>query len=101
MPTSQARHNPTVASVSDGVLTVMTLSKMPVKARREYLGRPPCPKCGILIIAAEASQFMGDKQIRHKWSCDECGHEFHTLISLSAEPQSSGSQTLSSPTPRQ
>jgi DNA-directed RNA polymerase subunit M/transcription elongation factor TFIIS len=73
----------------------MIWGKMPVKAQKQYLGGSSCPKCGSLIIAAEASQFMGDKQIRHKWSCDECGYEFHTLISLSAETQSSGSQALS------
>ena len=74
----------------------MTSIKMPMKARKGYFGGPACPKCGDLIVAAEASEFMGDEQIRHKWSCDECGYEFHTLISLSAGTPSSGGQTISS-----
>jgi predicted RNA-binding Zn-ribbon protein involved in translation (DUF1610 family) len=95
MLTSQARHIPTVTDEADGVLSVMTSTKMFMKAREGYLGGPPCPKCGSLIIAAEASEFMSNEQIHHKWSCDECGYEFHTLVGLSAGIKSSGSQTLS------
>jgi hypothetical protein len=82
LSTPQARHNPTVALETDGVLTVMTWSKVPIKARGEDLVGPPCPKRGFLIIAAEASEFLSEEQIRNKWSCDECGYEFHTVVSL-------------------
>jgi hypothetical protein len=53
-------------------------------AQERYLGGLSCPKCGGLIIAPEASEFISDEQIRHAWSCDECDYEFQTLIRFPA-----------------
>jgi Zn ribbon nucleic-acid-binding protein len=53
-------------------------------AQERYLGGPSCPKCGGLIIAPETSELMSDEQIRHTWSCDECGYKFQTLIRFPA-----------------
>jgi hypothetical protein len=55
-------------------------------AQERYLGGLSCLKCGGLIIAPEASEFMSDEQIRHAWSCDECDHEFQTLIRFQRSP---------------
>ena len=53
------------------------------KTHDEYLGPPSCPKCGVLILVPESSAYVGDNQIRHGWSCVECGYDFRTIIQLS------------------
>jgi hypothetical protein len=51
-------------------------------AHDRYLGRPSCAKCGELIMAPEASEYMKGGRIRHRWSCDRCDYEFETLTTL-------------------
>jgi hypothetical protein len=51
-------------------------------AHERYSGRPSCPKCGILVIAPEVSEYESSGDIRHTWSCRECDYEFQTLIAL-------------------
>ncbi len=43
---------------------------------------PRCPRCNDMLFAAAASEHVSDKQIRHTWSCDSCGHEFATSVRL-------------------
>jgi DNA-directed RNA polymerase subunit RPC12/RpoP len=50
------------------------------------LRRPKCPGCGSTLLIAEQSVFNPDGRIRHTWSCDDCGKEFVTSISI-APPQ--------------
>jgi RNase P subunit RPR2 len=45
-------------------------------------GRPKCPRCGSVLLVAEESEFNLKGRIRHAWSCDDCGHEFVTSITL-------------------
>jgi len=46
-------------------------------------GRPKCPACGSILLMAEESEFdLDGRRIRHAWSCDDCGHEFVTSITL-------------------
>jgi RNase P subunit RPR2 len=45
-------------------------------------GRPKCPRCGSVLLIAEASEFNLKGCIRHVWSCDDCAHEFATSIRL-------------------
>jgi hypothetical protein len=45
-------------------------------------GRPKCPRCGIVLLIAEVSEFNLKGRIRHAWSCDDCAHEFVTSIAL-------------------
>lgn len=45
-------------------------------------GRPKCPRCGNVLLVAEESEFNLKGRIRHAWTCDECAHEFVTLITL-------------------
>ena len=51
-------------------------------AASRTLGRPRCPRCGSMLLVAEASQFNLAGCIRHAWSCDDCDHEFVTSIRL-------------------
>jgi hypothetical protein len=51
-------------------------------AHERYLGPPSCPKCGIRITAAEASEYVGDGRICHLWLCDDCDYDFRTLVEI-------------------
>jgi RNase P subunit RPR2 len=48
----------------------------------ENLRRPKCPCCGSVLLFAEESRFDARGRIDHKWSCDDCGHRFVTMIRL-------------------
>ena len=45
-------------------------------ARR--LVRPHCPECRDLLFAPAVSVHVNERDVRHWWSCDNCGHEFMT-----------------------
>ena len=45
-----------------------------------YFGRPACPKCGELMMASQSSEYLGGRNVRHKWVCDGCNYRFETLI---------------------
>ena len=53
-----------------------------LRTATEDFGRPNCPHCGSVLLVAEQSEFNLKGRIRHAWSCDDCGHEFVTLIRL-------------------
>ncbi len=46
----------------------------------QNLRRPKCPRCGCVLLIAEASRFDLKGRIDHAWSCDDCGHAFATSI---------------------
>jgi predicted RNA-binding Zn-ribbon protein involved in translation (DUF1610 family) len=48
----------------------------------KHFSRPKCPRCGSLLLVAEESRFNARGRIDHDWSCDDCGNEFATTISL-------------------
>lgn len=39
-----------------------------------------CPACGETVVAAQASEFVDSGEVRHHWTCDDCGHGFSTTI---------------------
>jgi len=43
---------------------------------------PTCPQCNDVLFAATASEHVSEKHVRHVWSCESCGHEFSTFVSL-------------------
>jgi len=47
--------------------------------------KPVCPRCGDMLFAATATEFLGRGHIRHTWSCDTCDHQFWTAVSLPHE----------------
>jgi transcription elongation factor Elf1 len=58
-------------------------SEMPLAFEfRRYLSGPSCPRCGDLLLAAEASEFLSEGRVRHFWACDACGQAFHTAVEL-------------------
>jgi predicted RNA-binding Zn-ribbon protein involved in translation (DUF1610 family) len=44
--------------------------------------RPKCPDCGGIVLVADNARFNLAGRIDHVWSCDDCGNEFVTSISL-------------------
>jgi transposase-like protein len=50
--------------------------------RLDAFGRPNCPRCGSAVHLAERSAFNLNGRIRHSWTCDACGEEFATSISV-------------------
>jgi transposase-like protein len=53
-------------------------------AHERTLGRPSCPRCGVLILVSETSAYVSEDLVRHAWSCIDCGYDFHTLVKLPA-----------------
>jgi hypothetical protein len=49
--------------------------------------RPSCPHCRDILFAATVSVHVSDNDIRHWWSCDTCGHQFMTTVSLARETE--------------
>lgn len=47
--------------------------------------RPACPRCGDMLFAASATEFLGHGEIRNTWSCESCEHEFRTALALPVE----------------
>jgi hypothetical protein len=50
------------------------------QARR--LPFPSCPECHAVMVAAAASALVSERQIRHAWLCEDCGHAFTTTVRL-------------------
>ena len=49
-------------------------------------GRPTieCAQCFQRIYAAEWSEYLDDRHVRHLWACDACGYQFETLVTFPA-----------------
>jgi ribosomal protein S27AE len=60
-------------------MNIQTTYRAPPRAD---LMRPQCPRCGSIVLMAELAAFDPRGRIRHTWSCDDCGHEFVTSISM-------------------
>lgn len=43
---------------------------------------PCCPRCGDHLFAATAAAYFGERAIGHQWSCEACGYEFRTTVTL-------------------
>lgn len=39
-----------------------------------------CAQCGKRIYAAEWSEYLDDRHVRHLWDCEACGYTFETLV---------------------
>ena len=55
-------------------------TRHPAAARR--LTRPLCPGCDDMLVAPALSVHVHQDDIRHWWSCDACGYEFLTLVTV-------------------
>jgi hypothetical protein len=57
----------------------------PARAPYPIFQRPACPRCGDMLFAAYATEFLGHGKILNNWSCETCDHEFRTAIALPIE----------------
>jgi RNase P subunit RPR2 len=44
--------------------------------------RPACPECAEQQFASTVSVHVASSEVRHWWSCENCGHEFMTVVKL-------------------
>ena len=44
--------------------------------------RPACPQCAEQQFASTVSVHVTEVDIRHWWSCENCGHEFITMVRM-------------------
>jgi len=54
----------------------------PPIARR--FGLSCCPNCNDVVLAPAVSEHVNEREIRHLWACEACGHEFTTAVRLKA-----------------
>ena len=38
-----------------------------------------CAQCGTMIYAAEWSEDVDERRVRHLWECEACGYTFETM----------------------
>jgi ribosomal protein S27AE len=63
-------------------MTTGRLSHPDPAGRPYYLDRRACPKCGERLIAAEWSDHVTERCIRSLWTCESCGYQFATSVTL-------------------
>jgi predicted RNA-binding Zn-ribbon protein involved in translation (DUF1610 family) len=54
----------------------------PFESAPAPVGLHACPHCGGALLAPETSEFLGAREVRHTWACDDCGHDFRTAIRI-------------------
>jgi hypothetical protein len=51
-------------------------------SRPYYQNTRKCPACGDRLVAAEWSDLVNERCVRHLWCCDGCGYQFATAVTL-------------------
>lgn len=41
-----------------------------------------CTECDELVIAPELSEYVGKREVRHFWCCENCGHKLEMMVDL-------------------
>jgi RNase P subunit RPR2 len=55
-----------------------------------------CIKCDHLLIAPKWSAYATKHEVRHFWSCDNCGHEIEIVVDLRVDATSEYDKSLES-----
>ena len=55
-----------------------------------------CTECNELVIAPRASAHVSNHEVRHFWSCENCGHEIEMAVNLRLYTTSRQSKSLES-----
>jgi transcription elongation factor Elf1 len=50
-----------------------------------------CTECNDLLVAPKWSAYVSKREVRHIWSCENCGHE----IEMTVNPRISAASKLS------
>jgi len=54
-----------------------------------------CTECHELVIAPKWSQYVGKREVRHFWACENCGHEIEMMVDLRTMAASKSSKSVS------
>jgi hypothetical protein len=49
-------------------------------ARLATYSKNACPQCGGWLLAPDWSEYLGDRCVRHTWSCEACDYQFETAV---------------------
>lgn len=41
-----------------------------------------CTECDQVVIAPDRSEYVGSREVRHLWSCENCGHKIEMMVDL-------------------
>ena len=41
-----------------------------------------CSKCNDLLVAPKSSAYVSNHEVRHVWSCENCGHEIEMAVNV-------------------
>jgi transcription elongation factor Elf1 len=55
-----------------------------------------CTECNELVIAPMSSAHVSNREVRHFWSCDNCGHEIEMAVNLRFDGTSKPSESVGS-----
>jgi len=55
-----------------------------------------CTECNELVIAPKSSAHVSSHEVRHFWSCDNCGHEIELAVNLRIYAASGPNKSLES-----
>jgi hypothetical protein len=55
-----------------------------------------CSECSYLLVAPKSSAYVNNHEIRHVWSCENCGHEIEMAVRLRFDAVSAQSNGLES-----
>jgi hypothetical protein len=47
-----------------------------------------CSECNDLLVAPKWSAYVSNHEVRHVWSCENCGHEIEMAVNLRFDSQS-------------
>jgi RNase P subunit RPR2 len=67
-------------------------------ARRDNCARSgmACSECNDLLVAPKWSAYVSNHEVRHVWSCENCGHEIEMAVNLRFDTTSAQSKSLES-----
>jgi hypothetical protein len=54
-----------------------------------------CTQRNELVIAPNWSRYLGKCEVRHVWSCEDCGHEIEMSVTLQIDATSATGQGVS------
>ena len=53
-----------------------------------------CSECNDLLVAPKSSAYVSNHEVRHVWSCENCGHEIAMAVTLRFDAMSAQSNSL-------
>jgi RNase P subunit RPR2 len=55
-----------------------------------------CSECNDLLVAPKSSAYVSKHEVRHVWSCENCGHEIEMAVTLRFDAMSAQRNSLES-----